>query len=594
MLYDDQIKDEVRSRSDIVDVVGQYVHLTKKGANYVGLCPFHNEKTGSFSVSPQRQMYHCFGCGVGGDVFKFIQEYESVTFPEALKILAERAGVTLPQDDTSDRARAERDKKQVLLEINKEAARYYYANLKGRSGEKGLAYFRERKLSDETITHFGLGYSNISPDDLVRFLRSKGYKDAQIIEAGLASFDEKRGCHDKFWNRVMFPIMDASGKVIGFGGRVMGQGEPKYMNSPETPVFDKSRNLFGLNYAKSARAGYMILCEGYMDVIAMHQAGYNMAVASLGTAFTSGQAMILKRYTDTVILSYDSDGPGTKAALRAIDILAEVGIKGKVLDLRPHKDPDEFIKNEGKEAFAERIRNAENTFFFEVRVIQNSYDMSDPVSKTEFQRSLAGKLCEFTEPLERENYIEAVAAKFGIVREDLKALVASVAAEGAVAKVYERPKSGVTQKKSPDDGIRKNQRLLLTWLTDEPQIFPKVAKWITPEDFADDLYRSVARELFSGMESGQYNPAQILSKFTDEEELRQIAEMFNTNLTQIETPEQRRKAFRDIICGVRQAGYERQKKELSPSDPEYLTKTIQGKKDLEKLMHADISPDDDS
>ncbi len=591
MLYDDQIKDEVRSRSDIVDVVGQYVHLTKKGANYVGLCPFHNEKTGSFSVSPQRQMYHCFGCGVGGDVFKFIQEYESVTFPEALKILAERAGVTLPQDDTSDRARAERDKKQVLLEINKEAARYYYANLKGRSGEKGLAYFRERKLSDETITHFGLGYSNISPDDLVRFLRSKGYKDAQIIEAGLASFDEKRGCHDKFWNRVMFPIMDASGKVIGFGGRVMGQGEPKYMNSPETPVFDKSRNLFGLNYAKSARAGYMILCEGYMDVIAMHQAGYNMAVASLGTAFTSGQAMILKRYTDTVILSYDSDGPGTKAALRAIDILAEVGIKGKVLDLRPHKDPDEFIKNEGKEAFEQRIKGAQNTFFFRVRILENGYDFSDPVSKTEFYRKLAAMLCEFSEPLERQNYIEAVASKYNIPQEDLKGLVAQMAARGMGDKLQEKPRTAVA-KKAPDDGVKKNQRLLLTWLASEPGIFPKVRAWVGPQDFADDLYRRVASEVFERIAAGDFVPAKILDLAADDEEQRQIAEILNTELVEIVTPDERKKAFREIIYAVRHSGYERQKKELALDDSEYLTKTIQAKKELERLSHADISPDD--
>ena len=591
MLYNDQIKDEVRSRNDIVDVIGQYVSLKKKGANYVGLCPFHNEKSGSFNVSPQRQMYHCFGCGVGGDVFKFIQEYENLTFPEALKELADRAGIALPEEGDPAKAKAERDKKQVLLEINKEAARYFYSNLKGNSGAKGLAYFRERKLSDDTIRHFGLGYSNISPDDLVKHLRSKGYKDAQIIEAGLASFDEKRGCHDKFWNRVMFPIMDASGKVIGFGGRVMGQGEPKYMNSPETPVFDKSRNLFGLNYAKSARAGYMILCEGYMDVIAMHQAGFNMAVASLGTAFTTGQAMILKRYVDTVILSYDSDGPGTKAALRAIEILSEVGIKGKVLDLRPHKDPDEFIKNEGKEAFEERLRNAENTFFFQVRVMESRYDFSDPVTKTEFYRELAAKLCEFREPLERQNYIEAVAARYNIPVEDLKSMVASTAARGVPVKNAEKPKTGVTAKKSPDDGPRKNQRLLLTWLASEPHIFPKVSEWISPEDFSDDLYRKVAKEVFDRIKEGSFVPAKILDLAQDEEEQNQIAEILNTELVEITSQDERRKAFKDIILAIRHSGYERQKKELKPDDPEYLTKTIQGKKELERLARADISPD---
>ena len=592
MRYSEDIIEEVRSRNDIVDVVGQYVHLQKKGANYFGLCPFHNEKSGSFSVSPTKQMFYCFGCGEGGNVISFLMKYDNLTFTEALKQLAERAGVTLPQEDNSPQAKAIRDKRQLLFDINKEAARYYFYNLRSKSGEKGMAYFQERKLSDETMKHFGLGFANVTSDDLVKHLRSKGYEDALIIEAGLASFDEKYGTHDKFWNRVMFPIFDASGKVIGFGGRVMGDGKPKYLNSPETPIFDKSRNLFGLNYAKNARTGYMIICEGYMDVIAMHQAGFNMAVASLGTAFTPGQAMVLKRYTDTVILSYDSDEAGTKAALRGIGILKDAGLKGKVLDLRPYKDPDEFIKNEGKEAFEERIRNAENTFFFEIRVMESRYDMSDPVSKTEFHRELAAKLCEFEEAIERENYIEAVAAKYNIALDDLRRLVTATAAKGIPRKTLEKPKSGIQQKKSPEEGTRKNQRLLLTWLTDEPQIFSKVRRWIEPEDFADDLYRSVATELFAGMESGNFSPAAVLDRFTDEEQHRQVAEMFNTNLVEIDTPDQRRKAFHDIIVAVKQSGYERRKKELQLDDPEYLTKTIQWKKELEKMAHVAISPDD--
>ncbi len=592
MRYSDEIIEEVRSRNDIVDVVGQYVHLQKKGANYFGLCPFHNEKSGSFSVSAHKQMYYCFGCGAGGNVITFLMKYDNLTFQEAVKELADRAGIKLPEQEDSPAARALRDKKQILYDINKEAAKYYYYQLRGKSGQKGMEYFKERQLSDETMQHFGLGYSNISSDDLTRYLKSKGYSDSQIIEAGLATHDEKMGTHDKFWNRVMFPIQDASQKVIGFGGRVMGDGKPKYLNSPETPIFDKSRNLFGLNYAKNSRAGYMIICEGYMDVIAMHQAGFNMAVASLGTAFTTGQAMILKRYTDEVILSYDSDEAGTKAALRGIGILKEAGLKGKVLDLRPHKDPDEFIKNEGKEAFEERIKNAENTFFFEIRVLQSQHDMADPQSKTEFHRKIAMKLCEFEEALERENYIEAVAARYNIAVDDLRRLVASYAAKGGLVKPVERPKSGIQQKRTPEDGAKKNQRLLLTWLSDEPQIFPKVSKWITPEDFSDDLYRSVAKELFTGMENGNFSPAAILDGFTDEEEHRQVAEMFNTNLVEIETKDQRRKAFHDIIYGVKASGYDRKKKELKPDDPEFLTKTIQGKKDLEKLSHAEISPDD--
>lgn len=592
MYYSDEIIEEVRSRNDIVDVVGQYVHLQKKGSNYFGLCPFHNEKSGSFSVSSHKQMFYCFGCGAGGNVITFLMKYDNLTFQEAVKQLADRAGIKLPEQDDSPAAKAARDKKQILYDINKEAAKYYYYQLRGRTGQKGMEYFKSRKLTDETMQHFGLGYANVTSDDLTKHLKSLGYTDGQIIEAGLASHDDKMGTHDKFWNRVMFPIQDASQKVIGFGGRVMGDGKPKYLNSPETPIFDKSRNLFGLNYAKNSRAGYMIICEGYMDVIAMHQAGFNMAVASLGTAFTTGQAMILKRYTDEVILSYDSDEAGTKAALRGIGILKEAGLKGKVLDLRPYKDPDEFIKNEGRDAFEERIKNAENTFFFEIRVLQSQHDMSDPQSKTEFHRKLAMKLCEFEEALERENYIEAVAARYNIAVDDLRRLVSSVASQGGLVRKVERPKSGIQQKRSPEDGARKNQRLLLTWLTDEPQIFSRVTRWITPEDFSDDLYRNVAKELFMGMESGNFSPAAILDRFTDEDEHRQVAEMFNTNLIEIETKEQRKKAFHDIIYGVKAAGYDRQKKELKPDDPDFLTKTIQGKKDLEKLAHADISPDD--
>ena len=592
MRYSDEIIEEVRSRNDIVDVVGQYVHLQKKGANYFGLCPFHNEKSGSFSVSGHKQMYYCFGCGAGGNVITFLMKYDNLTFTEAVKQLADRAGIKLPDEDDSPAAKAMRDKRQILLDINKEAAKYYYYQLRGRNGQKGMEYFRGRKLTDETMQHFGLGYSNITSDDLVKHLKSLGYEDSQIIDAGLASYDEKYGIHDKFWNRVMFPIQDASQKVIGFGGRVLGDGKPKYLNSPETLIFDKSRNLFGLNYAKNSRAGYMIICEGYMDVIAMHQAGFTMAVASLGTAFTTGQAMILKRYTDEVILSYDSDEAGTKAALRGIGILKEAGLKGKVLDLRPHKDPDEFIKNEGKEAFEERIRNAESTFFFEVRVMESHRNLADPEDKTEFYRDIARKLCEFEEPLERENYTEAVAARYNIAIADLKGLVASYAGRAGMVTPARRPESGIQSKKKPEDGARKNQRLLLTWLTDEPEIYPKVAAWVTPDDFSDDLYRKVATEVFTGMANGNFSPAAILDHFTEEEQYGQVAEMFNTNLVDIETKDQRRKAFRDIILGVKQAGYDRQKKELKPDDPDYLNKTIQGKKALEKLAHANISPDD--
>ena len=409
-LYSEDIIEEVRSRNDIVDVISQYVRLTRKGSTYFGLCPFHNEKTGSFSVSPNKQMYYCFGCHAGGNVFTFLMQYENFTFGEALEALAERAGVALPKQEYSATQRMEADKRARLLEINKEAAKYFFMLLRSERGKRAMEYFKKRELSDETIKKFGLGYSDQYSDDLYRYLRNKGYEDEILKESGLVTIDERRGGHDKFWNRAMFPIMDVHNKVIGFGGRVMGDGEPKYLNSPETKIFDKSRNLYGLNFARTTKKPQLLLCEGYMDVIALHQAGFDNALASLGTALTSGHANLLKRYTKDVYLTYDSDGAGIKAALRAIPILKEVGITTKVINMKPYKDPDEFIKALGAEAYQERIDQAENSFLFEVRILEQEYEMHDPESKTSFYNEVAKKLCGFSEKLARDNYIEAVAA----------------------------------------------------------------------------------------------------------------------------------------------------------------------------------------
>ena len=400
MRYPEEVVEEVRMKNDIVDVISGYVKLQKKGSNYFGLCPFHNEKSPSFSVSPSKQMYYCFGCGAGGNVITFVMEYENYSFMEALQMLADRAGVALPKQEYSKEAKEAADLRTALLEINRMAANYYYFQLTNPQGEVGYRYLRDRQLTDDTIRHFGLGFANKTSDDLYRYLRAKGYDDKILKETGLVTIEE-RGAHDKFWNRVMFPIMDVNNRVIGFGGRVMGAGEPKYLNSPETKLFDKSRNLYGLNYARLSREKYILICEGYMDVIAMHQAGFTNAVASLGTAFTTQHAALLKRYTDKVVLTYDSDGAGTKAALRAIPILRDVGMSIRVLNMQPHKDPDEFIKNMGAEAFRERIEQARNSFLFEIDVLKRNYEMDDPEQKTGFYNQVAKKLCEFPEALER-------------------------------------------------------------------------------------------------------------------------------------------------------------------------------------------------
>ena len=597
MYYSDELVEEVRQRNDIVDIISGYVNLKKKGGNYFGLCPFHNEKSASFSVSPGKQMYYCFGCGAGGNVFTFIMNYENYTFAEAIKLLADRAGIALPEIEDSKEAREKENRRKTLLQINKEAATYFYYQLRAPQGRVGLDYLKGRQLSDEIMNRFGLGYSNKTSNDLCQYLRHKGYPDELIRESGVAVFNEKYGMSDKFWNRVMFPIQDVNHRVIGIGGRVMGEGAPKYLNSPETPVFDKRRNLYGLNFARTARQDNIILCEGYMDVIAMHQAGFTQAVASLGTAFTSGQANLLRRYTENVILSYDSDGAGVKAALRAIGILKEAGLTGKVLNLEPYKDPDEFMKNLGREEFAKRLLQAENTFFFEIRMMQKQYDLSDPEAKTKFYNEIAKKLCGFSEEVERENYTEAVAEKYNISMESLKKLVTGYAAKMGMAAEVIRPKQPVQQKNTPKEQQENVQKLLLTWLVEEPHLYKKIKKYITPLSFTNELYRQVAQELFPKLEEGKPNPAAIISRFSQEEEQREAASLFNTKLPYMQQDmesqsqvQEREKAFHDIVVKVKRNAYEHDLK-ASGSDMEALSRVISGRQELDELEKTHISFD---
>lgn len=588
MFYPEDIVEEVRTKNDIVDIVSGYVKLQKKGSNYFGLCPFHNEKSPSFSVSPSKQMYYCFGCGAGGNAITFLMEYENYSFPEALQVLADRAGVELPKEEMTKEARAQADLRATLLEINKLAANYFYYQLKQPQGKLGYDYLTGRKLSDATILHFGLGFANKTSDDLYRYLKSKGYKDEILKETGLVSIEE-RGTHDKFWNRVMFPIMDVNNRVIGFGGRVMGDGAPKYLNSPETRLFDKSRNLYGLNYARSSRKKYMLICEGYMDVIAMHQAGFTNAVASLGTAFTSQHAMLIKRYTDQVILTYDSDGAGVKAALRAIPILKEVGISCKVLNMKPYKDPDEFIKNMGAEAFQERIDQAQNSFLFEIEVLKRDYNLEDPEQKTNFYNAVARKLLEFPEALERDNYTQAVAREQFIPYQELKQLVSRLSSRIVPGAEQTQPREEFSpreRKKEKEDGTRQSQRLLLTWLIEDPKLFDKIEGIITPDDFREDLYHQVAQMVFDEHTRGDVNPAGILNHFiNDEEQYKEVAALFNASLKESLNNEEQKKAFSETVIKVRKHSLDEASR--NASDIETLQKIIQAQSAL-KTLHISL------
>ena len=593
MRYSDDIIEEVRMKNDIVDVVSQYVKLNKRGSTYFGLCPFHNEKTPSFSVTPAKQMYYCFGCGAGGNVFNFVMEYENYTFGEALKHLADRAGVQLPKIEYSGEAKKKAERRAALLEINKLAAGYFYYQLRRESGRQAHEYLTGRGLSEETIRKFGLGYSDKYSDDLYKYLKSKNYSDELLRDSGLFNVDERRGMYDKFWNRVIFPIMDVNNRVIGFGGRVMGDGKPKYLNSPETTIFDKSRNLYGLNVARTTRKNYLILCEGYMDVISMHQAGFTNAVASLGTALTSGHASLLKRYTQEVLLLYDSDDAGVRAALRAIPILREAGVSSRVVNLKPHKDPDEFIKALGAEEYQKRIDEAENSFMFEVRMLERDYDLSDPESKTKFFYAVAQKILNFEEELERENYIEAVAAKYQIGFEQLRSVVRSEGTRGGITREREKVplKSGINEKKKKEDGMRQSQKLFLTWLIEDERLFALTEDYIGPDDFTEDIFREVAELVYEQHAQGEINPAQIISRFTDEEQQREAAALFHARLHPMETRQEREKALKETILRIKKHSMDVRSRNLDPTDLAGLQKIVEDKKQLAILQKMHISLD---
>ena len=670
MYYSQEVVDEVLANTDIVDVVSAHVHLKKQGKDYVGLCPFHNEKTPSFSVIPGKNMFYCFGCGAGGSAITFLMKYNNCTFQEAMQDLADRAQITLPAPNYSEETKKREKHRQDLLAVNKEAATYYYKLLRSRKGERGMKYFTDRALSAETMKMFGLGFADGARSDLTDHLRKKGFSDELILESDVAVFNEKQGLHDRFFNRVMFPIQDVRGRVIGFGGRVLGDAKPKYINSSDTQIFDKGRNLYALNLARRTKADHLILCEGYMDVIAMHQAGFNQAVASLGTAFTPGQAALLRRYTKRVLLAYDSDGAGVRAALRNIGILRNGGLESSVIDLRPHKDPDEFIKAEGKEAFQARIDKAENSFFYELRILSQSYRMDDPASRTAFHREIARKLCAFADEIERDNYIAAAAEKYFIKTDSLRRLVAQYGnANGYGADTQsgagERAntfRSGRNQGESkdfrsripPGDGNRESksrapqgsgnrsgqnrpprqqngdhqgqngaqpagtgadgaagaraatggngasggsgtaggsgvsggngaaaarpfsrrpapgptraqkalwekQCLLLTWIIDDPRIFPQISRYLQPDDFDGEIYVQTASRLWDQLRKDPEaaNAASVISSFETPQEQEAAAAMFNSHLEGIEDKNDREKTLRELVFFIKQASLDR-------------------------------------
>ena len=551
MYYEEELIEEVRSGNDIVDVINGYVSLKKKGNSYVACCPFHHEKTPSFHVSRDRQMYHCFGCGVGGNVYTFLMEHENLSFPEAVEVLAERAGVKLPEKGQSKEERRQADIRMRIKDMNRMAAGYFHYLLKTEHGKTAMEYLKNRGLTDETIRQFGLGYSDKYRDDLYRHLLSKGCSDEELKVSGLVRYDEKQGVSDQFWNRVMFPIIDMNDRVIGFGGRVMGDGKPKYLNTRDTPVFDKSRNLYGLNLAKKSRREGIIFCEGYMDVISMHQAGFDNAVASLGTALTVGQVNLVKRYADHVYLAYDSDGPGTKAAERALEIMREFDLPARVISLTPYKDPDEVIQAEGSEGMEERIRRAKSGIMFGIGLLAAKYDQKDPQERTAFQREAAEKLSGIEDPLERGNYVASVAGQYGIDEEILREAVTryGLAGMGRKAPATGRQPAG---RETKEEKQLKPERLLISWMIRENALFEKLKGVLSEEDFYEPVYHEIVSALFAQYrEEGRVEPAAILNRFQSREEHEAVSAIMQQEFDMEIAPEEKSKIITELVRSVR-------------------------------------------
>lgn len=598
MYYPEEVIEEVRQRSDVVDVIGSYIKLTRRGSNYQGLCPFHNEKTPSFSVNQQRQIYKCFGCGKAGNVFTFVMEYENMSFPDALKLLADRSGVKLPQAKYSEEMQKNANLKTALYEVYKTAAVYYHSVLRSSQGEEGYRYLKGRQLSDETIVRFGLGYSPKSDSLLYKKLKQAGYNDEILKASELFAYSEKAGARDKFWNRVMFPILDINNKVIAFGGRVMGDGIPKYLNSNETRIFEKSRNLYAMNIARRSRSGYLLLCEGYMDVIALHQAGFDNAVASLGTALTGLQANLMSRYTKKVIITYDSDGAGTKAALRAIPILKEAGISAKVLKMAPYKDPDEFIKALGKEEYQKRIDAAQPAFYFELACMESGYDMDNPEDKTKFFNEAARKMLEFSDELERTNYCQAVAKHYKVSYDEFRRLVNKMAAGIDVNAGNTPLQSSRAQKNDGGAGLNKDrlecERLLFTWSMEDRKYCRVLREFLSAEDFQSGIPRKIAELSFKQADNndGRINPASLINYFETAGEQMIVSDLFQTEIwEQVEDETKiRDKAFAETVGKVLEMNNKERMNEASRAgDNKTVTECMQAKKKIAAQVKTILS-----
>ena len=557
-MLSEQFIGELKERNDIEEVVSSYVNVKRRGRNLVGLCPFHSEKTPSFTVYPDSQSFYCFGCGTGGDVVTFVRRMEHLDYIEAVKLLALRAGLAMPEDGYDD---SYAKLKTRILEINRETARFYHQCLISPAGKKGLDYLRGRGLSDRTIRHVGLGFAPESWDAAIKHLLGKGFRMDELTAAAIAVKSARGSYYDQFRGRVIFPIIDIRGNVIAFGGRVMEGKGPKYLNSPDTPVFKKSRNLFALNFAKGTKEPALILAEGYMDVVALHQAGFANAVATLGTSLTAEQARMISQYADEVVIAYDADGAGQKATNRAINMFGEIGLKVRVLKVKDAKDPDEFIKKFGATRFRLLLEGAGSAMEFEIGKLRQKYDLDSPDGKVGFLKEFAQFMAGIRNPIERDVYVAKVAAELGVSKDPLMVQIdytirqQAKNAEKKQARDLTVFAAGPQDRRDPQRAAHLKEALaeerLIGVLLKNPDYCRLILEKITPEDFLTDFNREIFRVICERLAQNRSVELIALSEQLSEEQMGKVAGILADPASSRATPKEAQDYLETILEGKR-------------------------------------------
>lgn len=581
---------EIRESNDIVDIISQHISLKRTGSNFVGLCPFHNEKTPSFTVSPSKQMYHCFGCGAGGDVISFIMEYSKLDFVEALKYLAERANIVLDEKGTNVNTKKEKEKR-MLYDLNKEAARHYFDNLI--KDKIALKYLYDRGIYEKSIKTFGLGYSKNSWDDIYNFLKKKGYNESDIEKAGLIiKHSDGNRYYDRFRGRIIFPIIDVRGRIIGFGGRIIHDGQPKYLNSPDTTVFSKGYNLYGLNIAKKYSRDKILLVEGYMDVISLYQHGINYCVASLGTALTPNQTKLLKRYSNEIYICYDSDNAGLNAADRALDILREDNINPKVVLLPTGKDPDDYIKENGREKFENLFGDSYNYLDFKIRFYRKKHDISSLEGKINFTKEISNMLKQIESPIELDAYLKKVSQETNISIEAIKeeinrsrnSQISSITKDKYINVNYRNNnKSNILPVKyNLEPGHLMAEKKLLYFILNDKGIYEYVKDKFRPEDFLNRVYRRTAEIVYELYSNGEKINSEDIVIYFEGEELEKLKEVLMLELDFDE--DEKLKAVEDYIKKIYYYELKIKKNDIKEQIAEIQNNKARIKGDVEKLI----------